>query len=120
MGKNISLRIEGDRELIEAMKKAGRMSEVRQVVQKNGAALQTGTQQRMAAAYNRGYSTGATRRSTTVKLSDGGLTATVAPHTTYFPYLEKGTRLMSARPTLGPAFHKQSVTFINDLKGLVK
>lgn len=117
---SIDIKIEGDRALIEALQKAGRMQEVKQAVQKHGALLHTGTQERMVAAYNRGYSTGATRRSTTLEISDGGLTATVAPHTEYFPYLEKGTRFMNARPTLEPALHKQGAAFINDLKRLVK
>lgn len=100
---------------------------VRSIVAKHGAALQQRTKSNMSAAY-RGHwegrrwvkPTGATSRSTTVSLQDGGMTAVVAPHTEYFSYLEFGTRFMSARPTLKPAFAYQSVQFVNDLKKMMK
>lgn len=100
---------------------------VRSIVAQHGAALQQRTKSNMSAAY-RGHwegkrwvkPTGATSRSTTVSLQDGGMTAVVAPHTYYFPYLEYGTRFMSARPTLGPAFTYQSMQFIDDLKHLME
>lgn len=117
---NISINIQGSDELIAAMKKLEKMDDVKRIVKASGARLQSDTQRRMVAAYNRGYSTGATRRSTTLQISDGGMTATVAPHTKYFPYLELGTRFMTARPTLKPAFAKESMKFVQELKGLVK
>lgn len=117
---NISITIQGSNELIAAMQKLEKMDDVKRIVKASGARLQSDTQRRMVAAYNRGYSTGATRRSTTLQISDGGLTATVAPHTKYFPYLELGTRFMTAKPTLQPAFAKESMKFVQELKGLVK
>lgn len=93
---------------------------VRQVVKKHGANLQNTTQQNMRAAYIHGYSTGATARSTTLKITDSGLSAVVQPHTKYFPYLEHGTRKMSALPTLHPAFAAESQPFINDVKGAIR
>lgn len=117
---NVSINIQGSDELLTAMKKLEKMDDVKRIVKASGARLQSDTQRRMVAAYNRGYSTGATRRSTTLQISDGGLTATVAPHTKYFPYLELGTRFMTAKPTLQPAFAKESMKFVQELKGLVK
>ena len=93
---------------------------VRSIVAKHGAQLKTRTAENMSNAYTAGYSTGATRRSLTTTFSDGGMTVAVAPHTEYFPYLEYGTRFMSARPTLKPAFAFQSVQFVNELKKMMK
>ncbi|MEK1451095.1 hypothetical protein HC021_08175 [Limosilactobacillus fermentum] len=48
------------------------------------------------------------------------MTVSVGPTTDYFPYLEYGTRFMSAMPTLKPAFDVQSQMFINELKRLMQ
>lgn len=75
--------------------------------------------------------TGTTRRSTLAHITDDGMTGYVqaqeehwqgtdnahgmygktVPGTSYFPYLEYGTRYMKARPTLGPAFELRSKQF---------
>ena len=55
-----------------------------------------------------------------MSISDGGMTATVAPHTEYFPYVEYGTRFMEAEPTLSPAFQKIKQQFYKDVMDLVK
>ena len=89
------------------------LSAVPQVVKKHGAQLSSRTQSNMQAAYTHGYSTGRTRRSVKPIFSDGGMTD-------YFPYLEYGTRFMSAMPTLKPAFDVQSQMFINELKRLMQ
>lgn len=94
------------------------MTEVKNIVKKHGALLQSKAQDNMDSAYIKGYSTGATKRSTTVNYSDGGLTAIVAPHTAYFSYLEYGTRFMEAKPTLGPALTYQALRFVDDLNKL--
>lgn len=57
------------------------------------------------------HPTGTTRRSTQAQFKDDGKTGIVAPQTSYFPYLEYGTRKMKARPTLGPAFEIRSKQF---------
>lgn len=60
------------------------------------------------------------RRSITLELEDGGLTAIVAPYMDYSEYVEFGTRFMRAQPYLGPAFRKQQPIFIKDLMRLVR
>ena len=97
------------------MKKA-----VMEIVKKNGAQMGSKMRRNMANTYTAGYSTGATMRSVTESLSNAGMTVTVAPHTHYVPYLEYGTRFMSPRPTVRPAFIAQSAIFINDLKKVTK
>lgn len=120
------MKIEGLTALIQdinSLKATG--SQLRAVVQKNGAKLQSKTQDNMLKTYQGHYEgkkfvkpTGTTRRSTTLEIENGGLTAIVAPGTKYFPYLEYGTRFMDARPTLTPAFNMVSQLFESDIKAL--
>lgn len=104
---------------------------VKRVVMKSGADLSNRTQELMNERYkghweNVGkkrkwvYPTGTTRRSAVVHITDNGLMAYVAPQTAYFPYLEYGTRYMTARPTLGPAFHEVEPQFKRELKQAIK
>lgn len=119
----VDVKIEGLQALIsdlDARKYTGK--QIRNVVMKNGANLQEDAQKRMTktVAYVKGYSKGTTRRSTTLSISDDGMTATVAPHTEYFSYVEYGTRYMEAEPTLNPAFQKIKQQFYKDVMDLVK
>ena len=119
----VDVKIEGLQALIsdlDVRKYSGK--QIRNVVMKNGANLQEDAQKRMTktVAYVKGYSKGTTRRSTTLSISDDGMTATVAPHTEYFPYVEYGTRYMEAEPTLNPAFQKIKQQFYKDVMDLVK
>ncbi len=123
----VEAKIEGLSALVQkfnALKYTG--SQIRSVVKKNGAELQQQTQKNMLEEYKGHYEgekfvkpTGATRRSATVEIKDNGMTAVVAPNTSYFPYLEYGTRFMEARPTLGPAFKRVSPIFIEDIKRII-
>lgn len=119
----VDVKIEGLQALIsdlDARKYSGK--QIRNVVMKNGANLQEDAQKRMTktVAYVKGYSKGTTRRSTTLSISDDGMTATVAPHSEYFSYVEYGTRYMEAEPTLNPAFQKIKQQFYKDVMDLVK
>lgn len=121
------VKLEGVSELSQALKTKAQLTAAKSVVAKHGAGLQQKTKEKMSAAYTGHYEgkkfvkpTGATSRSVTVQIADGGLTAIVAPHTKYFPYLEKGTRFMEARPTLGPALQYQALRFVSDLNKLAK
>ncbi|MCC8039164.1 MAG: HK97 gp10 family phage protein [Bacteroidales bacterium] len=108
----------GLNELRQAIEERCNTQAVQTVVKKNGAGLQTKMQRN--AVFVKGYSTGATRQSIGLSLSDGGMTATVQPGTYYSPYLEYGTRYMSAQPFVGPSFNSQKVLFLNDLQKLVR
>ena len=103
---------------IDAKKYAG--SQIRNVVMKNGAKLQTLTKTNMTRAYKKGYSKGTTKHSTDLTIQDSGMTAIVAPHTEYFPYIEYGTRYMEAEPALNPAFRKIKQDFYKDVMDLIK
>ncbi|MFY0445881.1 HK97-gp10 family putative phage morphogenesis protein [Lactobacillus gasseri] len=93
--------------------------QIRNVVMKNAAKLQTMTKTNMTRAYKKGYSKGTTKESTDLTLEDGGMTAIVAPHTEYFPYIEYGTRYMEAEPALNPAFQKIKQDFYKDVMDLI-
>ncbi|MEK1316053.1 hypothetical protein HCY76_07675 [Limosilactobacillus fermentum] len=118
----VQIRLNGIKELQQAIGKRPQMmaTEVKTIVAKNGAQLKTKTMQNMAGAYTGKYSRGYTKKSVDAVYSQAGMTVTVAPHTEYFPYLEYGTRFMSARPTLKPAFMMQQLKFVADLKRLMK
>lgn len=119
----VDVKIEGLQALISDLDARKYTSkQIRNVVMKNGADLQEDAQKRMTktVAYVKGYSKGTTRRSTTLSISDDGMKATVAPATSYFPYVEYGTRYMEAEPTLNPAFQKIKQQFYKDVIGLVK
>ncbi|MBB1086374.1 HK97-gp10 family putative phage morphogenesis protein [Limosilactobacillus fastidiosus] len=116
----ISIKLTGIKELQQSIEKRKDLTPVKMIVAKHGALLKEKTISNMGATYTAGHSTGATARSVTNTIGGGGLSATVAPHTEYFPYLEYGTRFMSPRPTLKPAFAYESVKFVNDLQKLMK
>lgn len=94
--------------------------QIRNVVMKNGAKLQTATKTNMTKAYKKGYSKGTTKQSTELIISNDGMTASVTPHTEYFPWVEYGTRYMEAEPALNPAFRKIKQEFYKDIMRLIK
>ena len=114
-------KISGEKALAKALiLKKDTMKKVKALIMEHGSNLQNNTQDNMAKAYIHGYSTGKTMRSTTLQISNAGLTATVEPHTEYFKWLEHGTRKMAAMPTLHPAFMKEGPLFIKDVKDAIK
>ena len=117
MSKNF-VKLEGITELSMGLKDRAHMNDVKAIVKQNGAELQSKAQDNMDQAYTKGYSTGATKRSTTLEIADSGLTAIVGPHTKYFSFLEWGTRFMDAKPTLGPALTYQALSLVDQLNSL--
>lgn len=63
--------------------------------------------------------TGATSKSVTVQIKNGGYWVEVGAHTKYSQYLEMGTRFMAKRPALIPAFRTQGQIFIKEMKHLI-
>ena len=106
------------------------LDDVRSVVRKAGADLQSNMQRR--ATFRGHYEwkagkglvfvkpSGTTKRSISLELRDGGMTAAVGPSTEYSPYLEYGTRFMTAQPFIGPAFNEEKIRFKNRLQKLFK
>lgn len=116
MGRGIN--ITGIKELEAKLKKNATLDDARTVVKKNGADLQSLMTRN--AVFVKGYSTGTTKRSIRSMYSDSDLTVEVKPTTYYSPYLEYGTRFMSAQPFVRPSFNIQKEIFKRDLKKLMK
>lgn len=113
----VRIEVEGFEELAAALGKRRTLDDVKRVVRHHGGKLNDGMVR--GANFTRGYATGTTKRSIHLSMPDD-LTAVVGPSTEYSPYLEWGTRFMSAQPFVGPAFNAQKGLFINDLKRLMK
>lgn len=105
-------------ELEKKLKANVTMDDVKRVVKVNGSELHEKVQEN--ADFKKGYQTGTTKRSVTLDIKDGGLTADVEPETEYSPYLEYGTRFMEAQPFVRPAFEKQAARFKKDMQKLVR
>lgn len=116
----MSVTFSGDKELLNALEKMARTEVYKEVVKKNGAALQRTAQRK--AVFKKGYSTGATKRTIKLDLASNGLRAVVKANTDYSGYLEVGTRKMEAQPFMQPAFNEIQPKFIDDLRraGIVK
>lgn len=115
MGK---IKVVGLDKLQKALKDNVTMDDVKKVIRHNGAGLQDKMQKN--ADFDKGYQTGATKRSIMLSITDGGLTAEVEPTTEYAPYLEYGTRYMDAQPFVKPALDEQTKKYKSDMQKLVK
>lgn len=115
MGK---IKVTGLKELEKALKDNASLDLVKKTVAGNGAELRDKMSDK--ADFTRGYATGATKRSIGLEMQDSGFTAVVGPETEYSPYLEYGTRFMTAQPFVGPAYDEQVIQFKKDMKRLVK
>lgn len=112
------IRIEGIEELEKALKENVTMEDVKKVVRQNGAEMQQKIQAN--ADFDKGYQTGATKRSVGLEIKEGGFCAEVEPTTEYSPYLEYGTRFMEAQPFVKPGYDEQVKQFKRDMQKLVK
>lgn len=110
--------IVGADKLIKKLKENKKLDLVQETVKKNGVQMQRNTVSN--AVFTRGYSTGQTKRSIHGKISNEGLTYTEGPTTNYAPYVEFGTRKMTAQPFVKPAFNEQVPIFKSDMKKLMK
>ncbi|MBU5370533.1 HK97-gp10 family putative phage morphogenesis protein [Enterococcus avium] len=108
------LSINGLGKLQKKLKANMSMTDVKKVVRDNGAQLNAKAQRKAP------VDTGFLRRSIIFQLSDGGLKATSTPMAEYAPYLEYGTRFISAQPFMRPAFNEQKQIFKRDMDRLVK
>lgn len=112
MGKMVT--ISGLEELQKKLKKNVRMDDVKRVVRQNGAEMHAMSIAKAPA------DTGNLRRSIELDIKDGGMTAEVEPTAEYAPYVEYGTRFMSAQPYIRPAYIKHRKKFKKDIKKLME
>lgn len=109
-----SIQIKGIDKLQKKLRKNATMADVKTVVRTNGIEMNR-TASRLAPV-----DTGFLRRSIVFAIADGGLTATSTAGAEYAPYLEYGTRFMSAQPFMRPAYNQQKAKFKSDMGRLVK
>lgn len=114
----MNIKIEGLEELQAKLKDNVLMDDVKRVVKTNG--QQMTNKMIKNADFKRGYATGQTKRSITLEIEDGGMTAKTGPETEYSPYVEYGTRFMDAQPFVRPAFNEQKEKFKSDMNKLMK
>lgn len=112
------IELEGADKLAKKLKKNIGMDHVKGIVKGN--AIELNLKAAKEANFEKGYSTGTTKRSIRFSIEDAGLTGIVEPTTAYAPYLEWGTRRMAAQPFLKPAFDEQKKRFMKDMKNLMK
>lgn len=112
------LTVKGLDKLEKKLKKNITLNDVERIVRVNGSELHQKMQGN--ADFTRGYQTGTTKRSISLDIKDGGMTAEVEPQTEYSPYLEYGTRFMEAQPFVRPAFEEQAEQFKRDMDKLVR
>lgn len=119
------IKFEGLDSLEKKLKKNVTLDDVRRIVRLNGSELHEKMQKN--ADFKGHYEgkefkkpTGTTKRSITLDIKDGDLTAEVEPQTEYSPYLEYGTRFMEAQPFVRPAFEEQAAQFKRDMQKLVR
>lgn len=110
----MGITLKGAKELKVKLKNCQNTEPVKAVVRKHTAELQQKAMQKAP------VDTGALKRSIMLDISDGGLTGTVEPTMDYAPYVEWGTRFMSAQPFMKPAFDEQAPQFKSDLERLMK
>ena len=104
----------GINEFCAAIDERMNLEAVKTIVKKNGAQLQQKAQR------NTPVDTGNLKRSETLELEDGGLTARVQAKANYAPYVEFGTRFMEGRHYMCHAYEAQVPIFKSDMDKLVR
>lgn len=96
------------------------MDDVKRIIKVNGDRLNRYMKEQTTHAYVKGYSTGDTAGSINTEVRDGGLTVAVGATMNYDPYVEYGTRYMSAEPILDPSLERVRPQFLGDLEKITE
>lgn len=96
------------------------MDDVKRIIKVNGDRLNRYMKEQTTHAYVKGYSTGDTAGSINTEVRDGGLTVAVGATMNYDPYVEYGTRYMSAEPILDPSLERVRPQFLSDLEKITE
>lgn len=95
-------KLRGMKRLQKRLKDDATMDDVREAVAKTAKTLNCVMQKYSTKVFVKGYSKGNIRKSITTTIEDQGLTARVGTSAHYAPYVEYGTRFMSAEPFVRP------------------
>lgn len=112
------LSISGTKKLIAALEKRKDSGPIKKVVQTSGVQLKASIMSH--ANYSGPYTKGATRRSASMQISNGGYTAEAGVGMNYDPYLETGTRYMRAQPAVRPAYNEVKEKYKSAMEKLMK
>ena len=112
----MKVRLNGLEDFERVLKKNVTMDDVKRIVKVNGDRLNRYMKEQTTHAYVKGYSTGDTAGSINTEVRDGGLTVAVGATMNYDPYVEYGTRYMSAEPILDPSLERVRPQFLGDLE----
>ena len=104
----------GFHELQVKLEKNMDLSAVKTVVKKNGSEMHKKAQKEAP------VHTHHLQKSIMLDIRDGGMTAEVASTAEYAGYQEYGTRFMTGKPHIRPAFDEQKGKFKSDLEKLVR
>lgn len=108
--------VKGMDDLVKALKPNVTMDDVKTIVKTNGNRLAGIMKRQTTNAYVKGYSTGDTASSINAEVRDGGLTVAVGSTMNYSPYVEYGTRYMSAEPIIDPSLEIIRPQFLGDIE----
>ena len=106
--------IDGGDEMVRAIRGRFNHDKVATVVKRNTSQAQQKAM-RLAAV-----DTGFMKRSITMRIDISGLAGYIVAGADYSPYVEMGTRYMSAQPFMRPAAREQAPIFLSDLKNLIR
>ncbi|MCE2281777.1 HK97-gp10 family putative phage morphogenesis protein [Streptococcus thermophilus] len=106
-----TIEFEGLDEMSRSLLKNASPDKRSRVLKKYGAKLKEAAVNR--AQFNKGYSTGATRRSITLQVESDK--AIVEALTSYSGYLEVGTRKMEAQPFMKPALDEVAPKMVEEM-----
>ncbi|MFC3212725.1 HK97-gp10 family putative phage morphogenesis protein [Planomicrobium okeanokoites] len=111
----MSVRLSGMDVLIMQLEGGARIEEAAKKIVKRRTSEMNRLAQRKAPV-----DTGELRRSITSVYTDNGMTGQVSAGMHYSPYVEYGTRFMTAQPFMRPAYQATKAEFITDLERLVR
>lgn len=109
-----SIKVTGIDELQMKLKKNVQMSDVKKVVRKNGSEMQKKAQKEAP------IDSGHLHDVIFLEITDGGMTAEVESTAEYAGYQEYGTRFMTGKPHIRPAFNEQKEKFKQDMRKLAR
>ena len=116
----MKVKLNGLEDFERVLKKNVTMDDVKRIVKVNGDRLNRYMKEQTTHAYVKGYSTGDTAGSINTEVRDGGLTVAVGATMNYDPYVEYGTRYMSAEPILDPSLERVRPQFLGDLEKITE
>lgn len=116
----MNVKFNGLDDFVGVLKDNVTMDDVKRIIKANGDRLNRYMKEQTTHAYVKGYSTGDTAGSINTEVRDGGLTVAVGATMNYDPYVEYGTRYMSAEPILDPSLERVRPQFLGDLEKITE